>query len=89
MKEYNIGDVVEMEKLYMRLRPWIKSHPNPAMYVADKEQCPTCGGSNIQSRGLGGGMTYQYRRYQCMSCKTWIRGTQSESGRQTKYVRAA
>jgi hypothetical protein len=86
MKTYNIGDVVELEKLYVELRPWIKGHPNRATYDGNKEQCPVCGSDHIHSKGMGGGMTYSYRRYKCMGCQTPLRGTKSESGRQTKYV---
>jgi hypothetical protein len=89
MMEYNIGDVVEMEKLYMKLRPWIKGHPNPAMYSADKECCPTCGGDKMQKRGFEVGRTYRYQRLKCMECGSWSRKVMSEGGKQKKYVLAA
>lgn len=86
MKTYNIGDVVELEKLYVELRSWIKGHPNPALHSADKECCPTCGSEKIQKRGYEVTRAYRYRRLQCMECGTWSRAATSEGGRQTKYT---
>lgn len=48
MLEYNIGDVVVLEELYMRLRPWYKTHPNVALYEpAGKMRCVCCGSENL------------------------------------------
>lgn len=89
MRQYNIGDVVEMEKLYLRLRPWIKGHPNPALFSADKEMCPTCGSHDYQHRGYARTGSYIYKRYQCKGCGKWFRGTKNEGGRQVQHVAAA
>lgn len=88
MKKYNIADVVEMEKLYLRFRPWMKTHPNAAMYSADKEVCPHCGGDKFQHRGRYTGETYWYKKYQCTnrSCMKWFRGVRSEGGRQKIFT---
>lgn len=90
MKTYNVADVVEMEKLYKKLLPWIKGHPNVAMYQADKEVCPHCGSEEFQQRGWYRANTYQYRKYSCSSpaCGKWFRGAKSEGGRQTIYTGA-
>lgn len=48
MAEYNIGDVVLLEKVYLKLRPWIKSHPNIALYtLSDGTTCSNCGSDKI------------------------------------------
>lgn len=48
MLEYNIQDVVVLEELYMKLRPWYKTHPNVALYEpADKARCVCCGSENL------------------------------------------
>lgn len=86
MKKYNIQDVTEMEKLYVKVLPWIKGHPNVTLYQADKEQCPTCGSENFQKRGYFTGDTYRYRRYACNDCRKWFRGVKSEGGRQKIYT---
>lgn len=49
MGEYNIGDVELLEKVYLKLRPWIKNHPNIGLYnLADGANCPNCGSENIK-----------------------------------------
>lgn len=48
MEEYNKGDVELLEKVYLRLRPWIKRHPNLALYsLSDGISCPNCGSNDI------------------------------------------
>jgi len=49
MQKYNNGDVDTLEDVYLKLRPWIKGHPNLGLYVeSDEEVCPNCGSSDIQ-----------------------------------------
>lgn len=71
MEEYNIQDVILLEKLYVRLRPWIKNHPNVGLY--GEQGCPTCGSKNINRRGFAYTQTCKYQRYVCKSCKSWFR----------------
>lgn len=48
MEEYNRGDILGLEDLYMRIRPYIKSHPNMGLYVeGDGDVCPNCGSHKI------------------------------------------
>lgn len=48
MQEYNIGDTYLLEKIYLKLRPWIRNHPNIGLYVDSRESlCPNCGSSNL------------------------------------------
>ena len=76
MKKYNIHDVVLLEKVYERMLAWIKNHPNQNSYH-DGTVCPTCGGSNLQKRGVSCNSTYQYQRYVCRDCNSWSRGNKS------------
>lgn len=48
MEEYNREDVNILENVYLKLRPWIKSHPNIGLYMlSDGTVCPNCGNSDI------------------------------------------
>ena len=48
MQEYNIGDTTLLERVYLKLRPWIRNHPNIGLYVESKEAvCPNCGSSDL------------------------------------------
>lgn len=67
MKKYNMKDVILLEKLYLRVLPWISNHPNRAQYD-DGAVCPNCGENKKQRRGIRKGQ----QRYQCVPCGTWF-----------------
>lgn len=71
MTKYNKQDVVILEMLYERLRPWIKNHPNFAS-MTDTACCPSCGGTHFQKRGTSTTRIFKYQRYQC-KCGFWFR----------------
>lgn len=75
MEEYNIADVDSLEALYLRLRPYMRYHPNVARPTADGNVlCPKCGSTNIQWRGYyytKSGLCY--RRFVCLDCGGWSR----------------
>jgi len=80
MERYNKQDVVLLEKLYLRLRPWIDQHPNMSAYQEDLA-CPKCGSGLIQRRGSQVALTRVYQRYQCRMCGGWFRGNGAENTR--------
>jgi hypothetical protein len=80
MERYNRGDVRILEKLYLRLRPWIEKHPNIGAYE-DVMVCPKCGSGKKQARGYAVTQMLKYPRYQCTSCGGWYRGNKSISHR--------
>lgn len=44
LKAYNRGDIPTLRQLYYRILPFIKNHPNMALYYNDDEiRCNTCG----------------------------------------------
>jgi len=66
MERYNRGDVLALEDLYMKLRPWIKSHPNLGIYVeANGSVCPTCGSSNLNWGGSYVTPAGKYKTFRC------------------------
>ena len=72
MKEYNIGDVILLERVYPRLLPWIKNGPNLALYSDSTEvMCPSCGSNNVQKRGFYKTPTQTYQRHRCGDCFSW------------------
>jgi RNase_H superfamily len=78
MKNYNCIDTVRTEQLYERLRGWIDSHPNMALYAEDgQERCARCGSDDIHWRGVYRAATYSYPRFQCQKCGGWGRGSRS------------
>ena len=76
MVKYNRMDVLLLEKLYLRLLPFAKTHPNLAFWT--RGMCPKCGSYDVQYRGMARCITRQYQRFQCKKCGSWGRLTQSD-----------
>jgi DNA polymerase elongation subunit (family B)/DNA-directed RNA polymerase subunit RPC12/RpoP len=74
MRKYNVRDVVLLEELYLKLRPWVRTHPSLAAF-AGKDVCPACGSERLQSRGYAFTSVSKYRRLQCTDCGKWSRET--------------
>jgi hypothetical protein len=77
MCAYNVGDVRLLEKLYQKLKPWIKGHPNAGLYGDKSEVCPKCGSDTYQRRGFEHTSACTYQRFQCMKCRGWFRGVRN------------
>lgn len=77
MEEYNKHDVVLLEKVYSKLKPWIRGHANYSIYGEDHNVCPNCGGKHYHKRGIYYTNTRKYQRYKCLSCGTWFRSNKS------------
>jgi hypothetical protein len=76
MLEYNRQDVLLLEQLYLRLRPWINDHPN--LTVHSGAMCPKCNSNNVQMRGIAVTLTRRYQRFQCRDCGGWGRMVKSD-----------
>lgn len=69
MREYNEQDVLLLEEVYLKLRPWIKSHPNVAIYLEqDHPVCPNCGGEDLKPKGYYYTPSGRYKTHQCQDC---------------------
>lgn len=75
MRVYNVRDVILLEQLYEKLRPWVRSHPSAAALLGT-DVCPACGGSHLQARGYTTLQTGRYQRLQCQDCGKWSRSTE-------------
>jgi uncharacterized protein YprB with RNaseH-like and TPR domain/ribosomal protein S27AE len=73
MKKYNIQDVILLERVYDRFRPWIKQHPNVTVYTGESLTCPHCGSGSFQARGYAYTQARRYKRFRCSTCHTWFR----------------
>lgn len=67
METYNRKDVLILEQVYLKLRPWIKNHPNIGLYLEeDNMVCPTCGSNHLVEDN-----TFHYtsvNKYKVMRC---------------------
>jgi DNA polymerase elongation subunit (family B) len=74
MKKYNIQDVIALEQIYLKMRPFIKNHPNVAVYEeGDELLCSRCGSTHVHRRGYAYTNVGRFQRYQCNDCGGWGR----------------
>jgi hypothetical protein len=73
MEKYNKGDVVVLEGVYTKLRPFMKRHP-----IIRKEQakdftkkCPLCSSFKLEKNGFLINLTGRFQRYKCLDCRRW------------------
>ena len=72
MEDYNRMDVVSLEELYVKLRPWMDNHPNVTAQSNDETMgCPKCGSHDVHKRGHYFTNKGKYQRYRCNSCGGW------------------
>lgn len=74
MQKYNIQDVLTLEAVYRKLLPWMRQHPNVAVFEEREDVlCPKCGSDHVQFRGYAYTNVGKYRKFQCQSCGGWGR----------------
>ena len=75
MIKYNIHDVKLEQRLYYKLRPWMKSHPNHGLFSDNgRPTCTNCGSIKVHKKGTGVALAGIYQRYKCSTCGTPLRG---------------
>ena len=76
MVRYNAQDVRLMPRLYKKLLPWIKNHPNPALYMdTDDPVCTRCGSDElVVAKQHYRSPTQLYEQLRCSNCGAWQRG---------------
>jgi hypothetical protein len=76
MVAYNKGDVQLLERVFLKLRPYMPNHLNRELFGLDG--CSRCGSKKLQKRGLSRNATRVYQRFQCLSCGGWLRAIKSD-----------
>lgn len=79
MKEYNIQDVVTLEEVYLKMRPWMKGHPNIGIF--DEQEvpvCPKCGSKHVHKRGYVTTNVSKFSKFRCVDCGGWGRARINE-----------
>lgn len=79
MLEYNAQDVVVLEQLYMKLRPWDRRHPNIALFGnLGSKLCGCCGSARLERTGqFAYTNVSKFPTYRCMDCGTVKRSRKS------------
>lgn len=67
MLKYNSKDVTILEQVYLKLRPWIRNHPNLSVYLeTNSATCPYCGSEHIYE--TADSYYTQVSRYSILRC---------------------
>ena len=82
MAYYNRKDVEILEQVYLKLRPYIKNHPNLAN-INSSIGCAACGSENLEL--LEGQYYYtgvsKFQLYRCRDCGALVRGRKNLAGK--------
>ena len=87
MVTYNKEDVRLLERVFLKLQPHIADHTNRQLFGTSghgRLECPRCGSSDVQSRGIHRAATQTYQRYQCKKCAGWFRERRATPGTSTR-----
>lgn len=74
MRKYSAQDVILLEQVYLKLRPWADNHVNLSLYNGNRGGCPTCQSTSVQKRGFVHTQTYTKQRFVCTDCGHWFSG---------------
>jgi DNA polymerase elongation subunit (family B) len=75
MTKYCNMDVKVLQAVYYKLRPWMKNHPNVAVYGDGKRPgCNMCGSTKVNKVGLSYTNSGIYQRYRCNDCGAPLKG---------------
>jgi RNase_H superfamily len=68
MREYNENDTLALEELYIRLRAWLPSHPNLALYSESKDgECGKCGCKEMEYAGQYATTVNLFKSFRCLN----------------------
>ena len=85
MKLYNIEDVLTLEEVYLKLRPWDTQHPNiTSEDDSEQSKCPKCGGVHLERRGYFHTNAGKYQKYQCKECGGWSSSRYTENSNKVR-----
>jgi hypothetical protein len=76
METYNKHDVEILEEVYLKLRPYIKNHPNVTLYDDNisSDRCTSCGSDHLVADGHYFTSTGKFPVYRCEECGSLVRG---------------
>jgi len=71
MNKYCNMDVLLLEEVYIAIRPWMKLHPNLAVFDG---KCPVCGSGHLEKNGkYHSTNTNLYQSLKCQDCGAYSR----------------
>ena len=71
MVKYNKRDVELLEKIYLKLRPWMKDHPNYNLISDTYFRCRVCGSKDLMKQGRRATHSGLSQQFSCNECGNW------------------
>jgi len=86
MVRYNKQDVALLERVFLKLRPYMDNHINQQLFKEGMgpNTCPRCGSTRTKSKGLHHTITQVYQRRVCLKCGGWYRSRKAEKPARTE-----
>ena len=80
MEKYNKQDIVLLEKVYLKLRPFMTNHPNIVIISGDrtKFKCPVCMSSHYHKKSVECRLGYDIQRLRCADCGKYFYGEKTK-----------
>lgn len=72
MDIYCKNDVDKTTKIYLKMRGFMRSHPNLARLSGEFDSCPGCGGFNYRVRAYRYTNAGRYHQYSCNDCEMYF-----------------
>ena len=68
--DHCLADVIVLEEAYLKLRPYMPTHPNVNLMIGSRHSCPKCGAGQeyVGTAGVHYATTRCYIRVRCSSC---------------------
>lgn len=82
METYNRRDTTLLQGVYDKLKPYIKNHPHVGS--GTRSECPTCGSTHVQRRGVRRTRLYFVERLHCQGCGGWSDGKRAKVNKDGK-----
>lgn len=68
MVDYNLQDVVLLEKIYLLMRPWHETHPNLNTITGNEIGCKACASTAVTKDGTKSKGGNRFQQYKCKDC---------------------
>lgn len=85
MQHYNESDIWALQDLYLKLRPYMTSHPNLSLFVDDENpRCPHCLSEELIEDGSYTTDVSVFPAYRCLKCGATPRGRKSKLSKEKR-----
>ena len=84
MEHYNKQDVLVLEAVFKKLRPWATTLPNFAVYYDGHQHVCSCGSKTFKKNGFDYTNSSKFQRYKCKKCGAETRDAQNLLSREKK-----